>query len=186
MTNDDQTELEKLRAEIEEQAATAVGLRDIIRDLRKRDDKMRNLVAEHIAKALASRKHDRWHAAHDLAKALDEANYNIDGAIDRSLTEEGWDPRSAWKDLASCGTSCNTRDPWEPATGITADLPEPIRRVLVGHLADMLLAPHSDEFRSWARGITFELKREGLNLSDPIKKRITDLTLGTDPSDPPF
>jgi len=186
MTNDDQTELEKLRAEIEEQAATAVGLRDIIRDLRKRDDKMRNLVAEHIAKALASRKHDRWHAAYDLAKALDEANYNIDGAVDRSLAEEGWDPRSAWKDLASCGASCGTRDPWGLAADVTADIPEPVRHVLADRLAQMLLGPRDGALQVAARELTFALKAEGFDLSDAIKRHITDLTLGPDPADVPF
>ncbi|MCX4450631.1 hypothetical protein [Streptomyces sp. NBC_01789] len=182
----DQTELETLRDEVKEQAATAAGLRDIIRDLRKRNDQMRALVAEHIAKALASRDHDRWHAADALAKAFDEARCNVDGAINRSLTEEGWDPRSAWKDLASCGARCGTRDPWEPATNANANVPEPVRRVLAGRLADMLLDPRLDETRAWARGMTFALKEEGLDLTDVIRKRITDITLGPDPSDPPF
>ncbi|MGW5291553.1 hypothetical protein [Streptomyces bacillaris] len=78
------------------------------------------------------------------------------------------------------------RDPWAPVADVTAQIPEPVRRVLAGHLAEMLLDPKADDVQKWARGITFELKREGFDLGNAIKKRITDLTLGADPSDPPF
>ncbi|MFJ5886804.1 hypothetical protein [Streptomyces californicus] len=78
------------------------------------------------------------------------------------------------------------RDPWAPVPDVTAQILEPVRRVLAGHLAEMLLDPKADDVQKWARGITFELKREGVDLGDAIKKRITDLTLGADPSEPPF
>lgn len=37
-----------------------------------------------------------------------------------------------------------------------------------------------------AQTITFALKREGADLTGDIEKRISDIALGRDPSDPPF
>lgn len=79
-------------------------------------------------------------------------------------------------------------DPWAPTPTVTVDLPEPVRRVIAGHLAEMLLDHSGEEgaVHTWARGIAFELKRVGVDLDDSIRKRITDLTFGPVPSDPPF
>ncbi|MFJ2110548.1 hypothetical protein ACIOEX_01245 [Streptomyces sp. NPDC087850] len=57
-------------------------------------------------------------------------------------------------------------DPWTTTPDITTDIPEPVRRILAGHLAEMLLDPAAGEVQKWARGLTFELKREGVDLSD--------------------
>ncbi|MFJ7525196.1 hypothetical protein ACIQ1S_09735 [Streptomyces griseus] len=178
----------------EETTATAAAMNEALQSLRRRFDDTRTLVSKHVADGLASRDGDRWKAAIDLTKALDEAHCNMDSLVDAHLADDGWDPRSAYKPLAGNGgwigaaatKEASERDPWAPAPDITASIPEPIRRVLAGHLAEMLLDQSTDEVRKWARGITFELKREGFDLGDAIKKRITDLTLGSDPSDPPF
>jgi hypothetical protein len=81
----------------EEQAARTADMRDIITLLRRREDTVRELVSVHIAKALASRDADRWKAGVDLAKALDDAGASMDHHIDNWLSDDGWDPRSAWK-----------------------------------------------------------------------------------------
>lgn len=166
----------------EEQAATTADLRDALRLLRRREYETREAVATHIAEALASRDANRWKAGRDLAQALDVADCNMDQLIDARLTDDGWDARSAWKAPAS---AVRSDDPWTPTPDITADVPEPVRRALAGRLARMLLT--SDEtVQQWARDIAYELKREGADLTDAIKQRINEMTLGSDPSDPPF
>ncbi|MGC5534295.1 hypothetical protein [Streptomyces sp. SR-10] len=151
--------------------------------LRRRNSAMRELIATHIAKALDSREKERWIAAVELAKALDEADSNVDQQIDDWLEENGWDPRSAWKTPADLTPHT---DPWAPKPNITADVPEPVRRVIVERLADMLLDRGDDWHAEQARRFTFALKAEGADLTGAIEKRITALTLGPDPSDPPF
>lgn len=151
--------------------------------LRRRDSAMRDLIATHIAKALASREKGRWAAAIELAKALDEADSNVDKQVDDWLDENGWDPRSAWKTPADLMPHA---DSWAPKPDITADVPEPVRRVLVERLANMLLDRGDDWHAEQARRLTFALKAEGADLTGAIEKRITALTLGPDPSDPPF
>lgn len=180
-------------ARSEETTATAADLNEALQSLRRRFNDTRTHVSQHVAEALASRQMDRWKAAIDLTKALDEAHCNMDDLVDAHLSDDGWDPRSAYKVPASgagwmgfAAEKNADRDPWAPAPDVTAQIPEPVRRVLAGHLAEMLLDPKADDVQKWARGITFELKREGVDLGDAIKKRITDLTLGVDPSDPPF
>lgn len=167
----------------EEQAGRTADLRDALTLLRRRETATREAVSVHIANGLASRETKRWKAALDLAKALDEADANLDEQIDRHLADDGWDPRSAWKTPAS---AVRADDPWAPAPDISADIPEPVRRVLAGHLAEMLLDRDNEALHQAARGITHELKREGADLTDAIKARITELTLGRDPSEPPF
>ncbi|GGS41192.1 hypothetical protein F2B00_03170 [Streptomyces parvus] len=167
----------------EETTATAADMNEALLSLRRRFNDTLNLVSTHIAQGLASRQGERWNAARNLSKALDEAHCNVDQLVDSWLEENGWDPRSAYKTPASLTPHA---EPWASKPDITADVPEPVRRVLAGHLAEMLLDPKADDVQKWARGITFELKREGFDLGDAIKKRITDLTLGSDPSDPPF
>ncbi|MFE5958952.1 hypothetical protein [Streptomyces rubiginosohelvolus] len=180
-------------ARSEQTTTTAADLNEALQSLRRRFNDTRTHVSKYVAESLASRQMDRWKAAIDLTKALDEAHCNMDDLVDAHLSDNGWDPRSAYKVPAGepgwigFAAEKNTeRDPWALAPDVTAQIPEPVRRVLAGHLAEMLLDPKADEVQKWARGITFELKREGLDLGDAIKKRITDLTLGADPSDPPF
>lgn len=173
----------------EERAATTADLRDANALLRRREYATREAVSTHIAKALASREPDRWKAGIDLAKALDEADCNLDQLIDARLSDDGWAPRGAWKTPASSGgwmAYTAERDPWAPAPDITNQIPEPVRRVIAGHLAEMLLDPTAGDVQKWARGIAYELKREGADLTDAIKTRINEMTLGIDPSEPPF
>lgn len=165
----------------EEQAARTADLKDALRLLRGREYDVRKLVSTHIAKALASREPNRWKAGLELAKALDMADCNMDEAIDARLSDDGWDPRSAYKTPASLVPS---DDPWLAKPDITAEVPEPVRRVLAEYLAAALLS--KGDAQGVAQTITFALKHAGADLTGDIEKRITELTLGTDPSDPPF
>ncbi|MFF7411579.1 hypothetical protein [Streptomyces lydicus] len=103
----------------EEQAATTADTREALHSLRRRFNDTRALVARHIADGLASREKDRWKAALDLSKALDEAHCNVDDLVDARLTDDGWDPRSAYKTPAGSGgwigyasKKAPERDPW--------------------------------------------------------------------------
>jgi hypothetical protein len=165
----------------EEQAAQTADLRDALRLLRAREYDVRELVSTHIAKALASREPNRWKAGRELAQALDIADCNMDDAIDARLSDDGWDPRSAWKTPAS---AVRSDDPWAPKPDITADIPEPVRMVLGEYLAAALLS--KGDAQGVAQTIIFALKHVGADLTGDIEKRITELTLGRDPSDPPF
>lgn len=167
----------------EEQAATIADLKNTIAWLRRRERVTRSLVSAHIAEALASREADRWKAGIQLVKALDEADCNLDDLVDARLEDDGWDPRSAYKTPASLVPA---DDPWAATPDITGDIPERVRRVIAGHLAEMLLDPAAGEVQKWARGIHQELKHVGADLSKDIERRIRDLTLGPDPSEPPF
>ncbi|MFJ8923917.1 hypothetical protein ACIREK_31120 [Streptomyces sp. NPDC102415] len=170
-----------------EATSTAADVREALQSLRRRFTDTQSLVATHIAEGLASGEANRWKAAVELRSALDEACCNVDDLVDTQLTDEGVDPRSACKaPTYTAPSDTGWSDPWAAAPDIAASIPEPIQRVLAGHLAEMLLDQSEDEVRKWARGIAFELKREGLDLGNAIKKRITDLTLGPDPADPPF
>jgi hypothetical protein len=165
----------------EEQAARTADMRDALRLLRGREYDVRKLVSTHIAKALASREPNRWKAGLELAKALDMADCNMDDAIDARLSDDGWDPRSAYKTPASLVAA---DDPWAPKPDITADVPEPVRRVLVEYLAAALLS--KGDAQGVGQTITFALKHAGADLTGDIEKQISDITLGRDPSDPPF
>jgi hypothetical protein len=180
----------------EEQAATTADLKDAITLLRRREYLTREAVSQHIAQALASREPGRWKAGMDLTKALDEADCNMDSLVDARLSDEGWDPRGAYKAPAGGGWigyatdrtgAAPERDPWAPTPDVTAQIPEPVRRVITERLADMLLSRQDDGWGAeQARRFTFALKSEGADLTGDIEKRITELTLGPDPSDPPF
>jgi hypothetical protein len=165
----------------EEQAARTADMRDALRLLRGREYDVRKLVSTHIAKALASREPNRWKAGRELAQALDMADCNMGEAIDARLSDDGWDPRSAWKAPAS---AVRSDDPWAATPDITAEVPEPVRRVLADYLAAALLS--KGDAQGVAQTITFALKHAGADLTGDIEKRITELTLGRDPSDPPF
>lgn len=173
----------------EEQAATTADLREALHSLRRRFNDTRTLVSTHIAKGLASREADRWKAAIDLTKALDNAHCNMDDLVDDWLEENGWDPRSAYKTPASLTptggwTGAPKRDPWTKAPDITDAVPEPVRLVLADRLARALLGDADGP--SVARTLAFALKNEGADLTSDIEKRVAELTLGRDPSDPPF
>ncbi|WP_075737486.1 hypothetical protein [Streptomyces acidiscabies] len=165
----------------EEQATRTADLRDALRLLRGREYDVRKLVSTHIAKALASREPNRWKAGLELAKALDMADCNLDDAIDARLSDDGWDPRSAYKAPSALVPS---GDPWAAKPDITADVPEPVRRVLVEYLAAALLS--KGDAQGVGQTITFALKHAGADLTGDIEKQISGITLGRDPSDPPF
>lgn len=165
----------------EEQAATTADLRDALALHRRRYSAVRELVSTHIAKALASREPARWKAGRGLAQALDEAEANMDDLIDARLSDDGWDPRSAWKAVAS---AVRRDDPWAATPDITAEVPEPVRRVLVEYLAAALLS--KGDAQGVGQTITFALKHAGADLTGDIEKQISDIALGRDPSDPPF
>ena len=167
----------------EEQAERTADLRDALRLLRGREYDVRKLVSTHIAKALASREPNRWKAGRALAQALDMADCNMDDAIDARLSDDGWDPRSAWK---AVGSAAPAADPWAATPDVTAEIPERVRRVLTERIAVMLLDSRDDALAEAARTLAFALKNEGADLTGDIEKRITELTLGRDPSDPPF
>ncbi|MEE4419598.1 hypothetical protein [Streptomyces bugieae] len=167
----------------EEQAARTADLQEALHSLRRRFSDTRTLVAHHIADGLASREKDRWKAALSLSSALDEAHCNVDDLVDARLTDDGWDPRSAYKTPASLVPDGN---PWAVKPDITAEIPERVRRLFAEHLARMLLNGGSETAQLWARNFTYALKNEGVDLTGDIEKRITELTLGRDPSDPPF
>lgn len=173
----------------ENQAASAADLKEALHSLRRRFNDTRSLVAVHIAEGLASRDKDRWKAAIELTKALDEAHCNLDDLVDARLEDDGWDPRSAYKTPASLTPAAGwsgapQRDPWAKAPDITAQVPEPVRRVLSDLLAAALLS--EGDAQNMARSIAFSLKAEGADFTSDIEKRITELTLGRDPSEPPF
>ncbi|MFF0790416.1 hypothetical protein [Streptomyces spiralis] len=165
-----------------DRAASTADMRDALTLLRRREYDVRELVSAHIAKALASRVAERWKAGRELAQAVDAVGCNMDDLIDARLSEDGWDPRSAWKTPAS---AVPADDPWAAKPDITSDVPEPVRRVIEGHLAEMLL-DRDENAQKWARGIAYELKGVGADLTDEIKTRIHEMTLGRDPSEPPF
>lgn len=165
----------------EEQFTRTADMRDALRLLRGREYDVRKVVSTHIAKALASREPNRWKAGRELAQALDMADCNMDDAIDARLSDDGWDPRSAYKTPASLVPS---DDPWSATPDITEQVPEPVRRVLGEYLAAALLS--KGDAHGVGQTITFALKAAGADLTGDIEKRITELTLGRDPSDPPF
>ncbi|MEU5772637.1 hypothetical protein ABZ819_04945 [Streptomyces venezuelae] len=165
----------------DEQASSAADVRDALTLLRRREYTMRELVSQHIAKGLASREKDRWMAAIDLSKALDEADCNVDALVDARLSDDGWDARSAYKTPTSLMPA---DDPWAPTPDVTAEIPERVRRALVEYLAAALLS--KGDAQGIGQTITFALKHAGADLTGDIEKQISDLTLGRDPSDPPF
>ncbi|NUQ95340.1 MAG: hypothetical protein HOY79_01820 [Streptomyces sp.] len=166
----------------EEQAATLADLRDATTLLRRREYAVRAAVSSHIAQALASREPGRWGAGRALAQALDEADCNMDDLIDARLSDDGWDARAAWKAPAS---GVRRDDPWAAYPDITGDIPESVRQIIADRLARALLTEDGGG-QGLARTLAFALKNEGADLTGDIEKRITELTLGRDPSEPPF
>lgn len=164
----------------EDQAATTRDLKDALTLLRRREYATREVVSQHIAKGLASREKARWSAARSLAQALDEAHNNVDDLIDARLSDDGYDTKLPWTFPAPVASD----DPWAATPDITADVPVPVRRVLVEYLAAALLS--KGDAQGVGQTITFALKHAGADLTGDIEKRITELTLGPDPSDPPF
>ncbi|MFD9567729.1 hypothetical protein [Streptomyces sp. NPDC059994] len=165
----------------EEQATRTADMRDALRLLRGREYDVRKLVSTHIAKALASREPNRWKAGLELAKALDMADCNMDDAIDARLSDDGWDARSAWQ---APDSAVPASDPWATKPDITGQVPEPVRRVLAEYLAAALLS--KGDAQGVGQTITFALKHVGADFTGDIEKQITAITLGADPTDPPF
>jgi CO/xanthine dehydrogenase Mo-binding subunit len=149
-------------------------------ELRIRLHSMRRWVSGHIAHGLASNNHARWKAARDLAQGLDSADVNIDELVDEHLADDGYD-KTAWDGPSS---TARARDPWAATSDITAEVPGPVRRVLADYLAAALLS--KGDAQGVGQTITFALKHAGADLTGDIEKRISELTLGRDPSDPPF
>ncbi|WP_330449651.1 hypothetical protein [Streptomyces anulatus] len=142
---------------------------------------IRCAVARHIANGLVSTIHIRAQAARDLATELDANGANVDGLVEQYLISDGYSATEATTARAAADP-----DPWAPKPSITEYIPKPVRDVLADRLAHMLLGPAGGALQGEARELTFALKAEGFDLSEPIKQHITDLTLGPDPADVPF
>ncbi|MFB7736240.1 hypothetical protein ACFC08_18005 [Streptomyces sp. NPDC056112] len=61
-----------------------------------------------------------------------------------------------------------------------------LERVLVGHVAEALIDSKGEEVRTWARSITHELRRAGIDLRDPIGARLMEIALGRLDEEHPF
>lgn len=62
---------------------------------------------------------------------------------------------------------------------------ERVTSPIVAHICHLLLDQDARSDQA-ARDLTWALKREGVDLSGAVQQRITDITLGRDPSEPPF
>ncbi|WP_405699147.1 hypothetical protein OG209_05470 [Streptomyces sp. NBC_01383] len=142
---------------------------------------IRFAVARHIANGLVSSIHIRVKAARNLATEMDANGANVDALVEQQLIRDGYTAPEA-----RTARSAESPDPWAPKPSITEYIPEPVRHVLADRLAHMLLGPAGGELQLQARELTFALKAEGFDLSEPIKQHITDSTLGHDPADVPF
>lgn len=174
-------------------AAGGADMRDALTLLRRRETAMRDHVARHIARGLTSKDRDRWWAARSLAQGLDGADANIDNAIDEELADGGNDSKKAWDGShlpslpdpwAAKAAAEKADDPWAPDPGVQKI--QNFYRIAAAHLVDMLLDPNDLGSKEWARRLTFALQDEGIDLTDAIRARINDTTLGRNPSDPPF
>lgn len=58
--------------------------------------------------------------------------------------------------------------------------------VLVSHLAEALIDGKGEEVRSWARSVTHELRRAGVDLREAIGARLTEIALGHLDEEHPF
>ncbi|WP_329131449.1 hypothetical protein OG552_10235 [Streptomyces sp. NBC_01476] len=150
----------------EEQATNRADMRDALTLLRRREAAMRDRVARHIANGLTSTNRDRWSAARSLAQDLDADGEN--------------DSKAAW-----AGSHLpDEPDPW--AADPAVQKIQNFYRIASAHLAYMLLDPDDLGSKEWARRLTFALQNEGIDLTDAIRSRISDTTLGRNPSEPPF
>lgn len=186
------------QAEPETTSTTLQDMRDVNTLLRRRNSAMQELIAIHIAKALDSRKKERWDAAIELVEALNDADVSVYLLVDKWLADNGWDPRAAYKPLAGSGgwigsvTNADdpytaaekafAREPWGP--GVTRD--QAMANVVVLHLAEALLDGKSEEVRVWARGLAHELKRERIDLLDDIGRHMQRMALGEPRNEIPF
>lgn len=156
----------------EEHAASTADLRDANTLLRRRDHNVRNLIAAHIVEGITSNVTSRSRAAMRLARDLNEADANVDDLLNEQLPTAEWPAH-----LAQEG------DPW--ANPLVKKI-DTFSRVVAGHLADALLNRAQAGAEEWARRLTYALEAEGIDLTDVIKARISDATLGRNPSEPPF
>ena len=103
--------------------------------------------------------------------------------MDEHLADDGHEAMAVWNDPYAVTPA---EDPWAADSAAAAKVPDIVRTVIAARFAEMLLAPGAGDVHRWARNIAFELKSEGVDLTPDIEKRITDLTLGRDPSELPF
>lgn len=76
-------------------------------------------------------------------------------------------------------------DPWAAITPAEYRVGA-MERVIVGHLAEALIDSKGEEVRTWARGITHELRRAGVDLREAIGARLTEMALGRLDEEHPF
>lgn len=158
----------------DETAASAADLQDANTLLRRRHQAMRELVASYLVAAITSDRVERSRPAHLLVHDLHEADASVDDLLNEQL------PVAEWASPASAG------DFWRRKPDVTAGIPEPVRQVIAGLLAQMLLVPDNDGVVEWARRMAFALEAEGAELVEEIKTRIAFMTLGDAPDGIPF
>lgn len=74
------------------------------------------------------------------------------------------------------------QSPWGPDVSAF----QAVTSVVSLHIADALLNSKSDEVRSWARELAYELQRERIDLRDEISRHLIRKALGNPGSEPPF
>lgn len=70
-------------------------------------------------------------------------------------------------------------------TGPADPLPERIKEALVAHICDLILG-RDPQAAAHGRALVWELRREGLDLTEPVKTRLTGHLLGSENPDVPF
>lgn len=104
----------------EEEDASRADMRDANTLLRRQLSDTKRLLAEHIAEGLTRNNPSSWLLVRELAQHLDEANLNIDDAIDELITERGVDVKWAWKRPSS--RLCEDGRSWVDLGGQRHDL----------------------------------------------------------------
>ncbi|MEU0783460.1 hypothetical protein ABZ341_18040 [Streptomyces sp. NPDC006173] len=150
------------------------------------------IAASNAADALLNTSSDGEHRrVLAFARELEEAGLSIDDRINgHVLYQRDGDPDWARKSPTAREEACPSvspfgPDPWATPTPKLAD----VTAVVAGHLAEALLDGKSDELRTFARSLAYELKRIGCDLDDAIEQRVQQLAPGTPPvkaSEQPF
>lgn len=81
--------------------------------------------------------------------------------------------------------STRADDPWTPVGPFEYRLAA-LEPILVGHLAEALIDSRGEEVRTWARSVTHELRRAGVDLREAIGTRLTEIALGQPDEEHPF
>lgn len=97
-----------------------------------------------------------------------------------TYTRPGHTPRAPRPSVAAAPVD----DPWAPNPLLNKL--DTFRRIVTEHVVRALLDTDGTSGSERARHLTFALQDEGIDLTDAIRDRINDLTLGRNPSDPPF